>query len=71
MDTKSILSSTEVVCGTILVVMGAMALATGYRDMFTMAMIPFGAGLILSDIATRIAKATKERVKVRVRRDDK
>ena len=71
MDTKSILSSTEVICGTILVVMGAMALASGYHDMFTMSMIPFGAGLILSDIATRIAKATKERVKVRIRRDDK
>ena len=71
MDTKSILSSTEVISGAVLVVMGALALASGYRDIFTMAMIPFGAGLILSDIAARIAKATKDRVKIRIRRDGK
>lgn len=71
MDSKSILSSTEVMIGFGMVVAGALALAAGFRDVFTMALIPFGVGLALSDIATRIARATRERAKVRVRRDDK
>ena len=71
MDSKSILFSTEIMIGFGMVIAGALALAAGFHDVFTMALIPFGAGLALSDIATRIARATRERVKVRVRRDGK
>jgi hypothetical protein len=73
MDTKSILSSTEVMIGTGIVIAGALAQVVGLRDVFTMALIPFGAGLILSDIVSRVArsKRDRERVRIRIRRDDK
>ena len=71
MDSKSILSSTEVMVGAGLVVAGAMAMVAGIHDAFTMALIPFGVGLALSDIVTRLIKTTRERAKVRVRRDGK
>ena len=69
MDIKSLLSSTEIVAGIGLIVVGASAQAAGMHDIFAVAMAPFGVGLILSDITSRAARATRDRVKVRIPRD--
>ena len=67
---KSLLTSPEVLTGAGLVVAGITALGLGVHNVFGQALAPFGIGLILSEVLTRAAKATRERAKVRIRRDD-
>ncbi|MEO7716938.1 MAG: hypothetical protein ABIY70_12105 [Capsulimonas sp.] len=69
MDVKSLLSSTEIMSGLGLVIVGVSAQLSGMHDIFAVAMAPFGVGLILSDMISRAAKSTRERVKVRIPRD--
>lgn len=69
LDFKSFLSSTEVLSGFGLVIAGFAARLLGFHDVFAQALAPFGVGLILSDGISRAAKATRERIRVRVRRD--
>jgi len=71
MDTKSILSSTNIMVGTGIVVAAALALAGGIAEKCAILAIPFGVGLILGDISFRMARSKRERVKVRVRANDK
>lgn len=70
MDLKSLRMSTEVITGLALIVVGLLVQAAGVHGVLAVAMAPFGLGLILSDMLTRVGKATRERVKVRIRRDD-
>ncbi len=67
---KSLLTSPEVWTGAGLIVAGMIALGMGVHNVLGQALAPFGIGLILSEILTRAAKATRERAKIRVRRDD-
>ena len=69
MGSKSLWSS-EILTGAGLIAMGLIAQAAGHHEMLAQAMAPFGVGLILSDALGRAGKAARERVKVRVRRDD-
>lgn len=71
MEFKSFLSSTEVLSGFGLIIAGVGAHLMGFHDIFAQALAPFGVGLILSDGISRAAKSTRERIRVRVRRDDK
>ena len=64
------LTSTEVWTGAGLTLAGLVALGLGAHGVLAQALAPFGIGLALSDILTGAAKATRERAKVRVRRDD-
>lgn len=68
---KSFFSSTEVLVGTGLIVLGLLALASGRHDMVSQALTPFGIGLILSDALTRAGRAARQTAKVMIRRDDK
>lgn len=63
-------ASTEVLTGVGLIVAGVAAQAAGLHDLFAQALVPFGIGMILSDAAGRAARAARERVAVRVRKDD-
>lgn len=70
MDFKSLRLSTEIFTGLALIVVGLLAQAAGMHNVLAVALAPFGLGLILSDMLTRFGRATRERVKVRIRRDD-
>jgi len=70
MDTKKILTSPEVVTGLWLIVAGLLAQTAGIHNVLAIAMAPFGLGLILSELLTRFGRGARERVKIRVRRDD-
>jgi hypothetical protein len=67
---KSLLTSTEVWTGGVLVLAGVGALGLGVHGILAQALAPFGIGLVLSDVLTKAARAARERAKVRVRRDD-
>ena len=68
MDKKRpLLRSTEALTGFGLVISGICAQAAGFQNVFTMALIPFGVGLILSDVISYLHQVV--RVRVRVRRD--
>jgi len=67
---KTLLTSTEVWTGVGLTLAGVAALGLGAHSVLAQALAPFGIGLVLSDVLTKAAKAARERVKVRVRRDD-
>ena len=71
MEFKSFFKSNELMVGGGLTVLGLLALAAGRHDLVSQAMAPFGIGLILSDALTRAGRATRETVKVLIRRDDK
>jgi len=71
MDVKSFRLSTEVWTGLALIVIGLLVQAAGLHSVLTVALAPFGLGLVLSDMLTRFGRATRERVKVRIRRDDR
>jgi hypothetical protein len=71
MDLKSLVKSTEIMTGVGLIVAGVLAQTAGFHNFYVSALIPFGVGLMLSEVVTRAGKATRERVKVRVRRDGK
>ncbi len=71
MEFKSFLSSTELLSGFGLIIAGVGAHLMGFHDVFAQALAPFGVGLILSDGISHAAKSTRERIRVRVRRDDK
>jgi hypothetical protein len=71
MDLKSLRASTEIMTGLALIVIGLLVQSAGFHSTLAIAMAPFGVGLILSDILTRFGRATRERVKVVVRRDDR
>lgn len=70
MDLKSILKSTEIVTGLFLIGAGIAIQIAGIHNVLSMALAPFGIGLILSDILTRAGRAARQRVKIRIRRDD-
>lgn len=70
MENKSFLQSTEVLTGVGMVVIGLGMMAAHMHGFMAEALAPFGVGLILSDGFSRAAKAARERVRVRVRRDD-
>ena len=67
---KELLASTEVWTGIGLILVGLTARGLGASDLFAVALTPFGIGLILSDVATKIAKAARDKAKIRVRHDD-
>jgi len=69
MDFKSLRASTEIMTGIAFLVVGLLVQAAGIHGILATALAPFGVGLILSDILTRFGRATRERVKVRIRRD--
>jgi len=56
--------------GIAFIVIGLLAQAAHIHGILAVAMAPFGVGLILSDVLAHVGKATRERVKVRMRRDD-
>ena len=64
------LSSTEVWTGVGLILVGMAARGLGANDLFALALTPFGIGLILSDVASKVAKAARDRAKVRVKDRD-
>ena len=67
---KTLLTSTESWTGAGLILAGLAALGLGAHGVLAQALTPFGIGLVLSDILTKAVKAKRERVKVRIRRDD-
>ena len=67
---NSLLASPEVWTGGGLIVAGLAALAFGVHGLLVHALTPFGTGLILSEVLTEAARAGRERVKIRIRRDD-
>jgi hypothetical protein len=71
MDIKRFFSSSEVVTGLCLMVTGLLAQIAGIHNVLSMAMAPFGLGLILSEVLARFGRDTRERVKIRIRRDDR
>ena len=64
---KTLRSSTEVWTGLGLIVAGLTALCLGVHGILALALAPFGAGLILSDVVSSAAQ--QARAKVRIRRD--
>ena len=64
---KTLRSSTEVWTGLGLIVAGLTALCLGVHGILALALAPFGAGLILSDVVGSAAQ--QARAKVRIRRD--
>ena len=71
MNWKKITSiSPEISTGILLIIAGLSAIVLGAHGILAQALAPFGIGLILSDIVTKAAMASRERAKVRVRRDD-
>ena len=64
---KTLRSSTEVWTGLVLIVAGLTALCLGVHGILALALAPFGAGLILSDVVGSAAQ--QARAKVRIRRD--
>ncbi len=67
---KHLLTSAEVWTGACLALAGMVALGLGMHGIFAQALMPFGIGLALSDMLTRASKDARERVKIRVRRDN-
>ena len=67
---QSWMRSIEVCSGLGLIVAGVAAQVIGLHTILTQALVPFGVGLILSEYLPQAAKSARERVKVRVRRDD-
>ena len=67
---NSLLASPEVWTGGGLVLAGIAALGLGIPGLLAHALAPFGIGLILSEVLTEAAKAGRDRVKIRIRRDD-
>jgi hypothetical protein len=67
---KELLTSTEVWTGMGLIFVGLMARGLGASDLFAIALTPFGIGLILSDVAAKIAKAARDKAKIRIPRDN-
>ena len=71
MNWKNIASfSPEICTGCLLIFAGLSALGVGAHGVLPYALTPFGIGLILSDIVSKAAIASRERAKVRIRRDD-
>lgn len=67
---KSLLSSPEVWTGGGLILVGAACLGLGVHGVLVQALAPFGIGLILSEALSEAAKAGRDRIKIRSRRDD-
>lgn len=67
---KALLICPEVWTGAALVLAGVSALVLGAHSVLAQALAPFGVGVMMSAVASQAAKATRERAKVRVRRDD-
>jgi hypothetical protein len=71
MDWKELAASAEVWTGIGLVLVGLFARGLGTHDLFALALPPFGIGLVLSDVAVKLAKAARDKAKVRVdKRED-
>ena len=64
---KTLRSSIEVWTGLGLIAAGLTALCLGVHGILALALAPFGAGLILSDVVGSAAQ--QARAKVRIRRD--
>ncbi len=64
------MQSNEVLTGVGMIVIGLGMMAAKMHGFLAEAMAPFGVGLILSDGLSRAAKAARDRVRVRVRRDE-
>ncbi len=67
---KPLLSSPEVWTGSVMIVLGLAAWIAGIHALLATVLAPFGAGLILSEVVTHSLRRTRERVKIRVRRDE-
>ncbi len=67
---KTLLASPEVRSGSVLIVLGLAAFAAGIHGDLAAALAPFGTGLILSEIASLGIQQTRQRVKLRARRDE-
>jgi len=71
MNRKNLTSlSPEIFTGSLLIMAGLAAIGFGAHGILPYALAPFGIGLILSDIVSKAAMASRERAKVRVRRDE-
>ena len=66
---KTLLDSPEARTGSVLIVLGLAAFAAGLHGDIAAALAPFGAGLILSEIASLGIQQTRERIKLRARHD--
>jgi hypothetical protein len=70
MDCKALLSSSEISSGLFLIVAGIAAQTIGLHNILSVALAPFGIGLILSDLLGRAGKAARERIIIETRKDD-
>ena len=66
---SKIVSSPEVLAGVAMILGGVILQVAGYHGVLAMALIPFGAGLALSELGSRLLKSKLERVKIRIRKD--
>ena len=71
MDFKSLRNNQETMTGLAFIVIGLLTQAAGIHGVIAYALAPVGIGLILSDVLAHVGKATRERVKVYIRRDDR
>ena len=67
---KIVRTSTEVWTGAALIAAGIAALCLGVHGILAQALVPFGVGLILSEVVGTAAREARARAKVRVRRED-
>ena len=65
MQVKSFFSSAEVLTGIGMLVAGLCAVADGRHDLLSQALAPFGTGLVLCEMLSRLARTARERVAVR------
>ena len=61
MDWKELAASAEAWTGIGLILVGLTARGLGAHDLFAFALPPFGIGLILSDVAVKLAKAARDK----------
>lgn len=69
MNDKKFAASTEFFVGVGLIVLGVVLYALDQRNIFTLSIGPFGAGMILTDLIAQSARAKRVRAKVRARRN--
>ena len=66
---KRLLGSPEVCTGSVLIVLGFTAWIAGIHALIATVLAPFGIGLILSEVVTLTVRKSRERIKVRSRRE--
>ena len=67
-DWKELAASAEAWTGIGLISVGVALRGLGVHDLFAAALPPFGIGLILSEVAVKLAKAARDKAKVRVKK---